>query len=325
MKKKKLVLYLLIIVGLLTGCSKKAVLKNGSTTAVKLKEAEISTNEYYETIKTNNISKLVDMIDHKLFDEKYPSNSAEKEAVEEQISQMKKNYDTEEAFLSILKQYFGMSSQKELEDMLKLEYKRKLAVLDYLQETLTDKEISNYYTNSISGEIKASHILITIDANDKSSEEEKQAADKDALNLAKSIIKRLNDGEDFNSLAKQYSKDTASAKNNGSLGYFQPQDMVEEFREAVKNLEVGKYSKEPVKTKYGYHIILKEDEKEKPALENVLDKIKETLANEKLNSSSTVYYKTLIEIRKSNEIEWGDDELKKEYDKLMDTLINQES
>ena len=97
--------------------------------------------------------------------------------------------------------------------------------------------------------------------------------------------------------------------------------MVEEFSDAVKNLKIDEYTEEPVKTKYGYHIILKTGEKEKPKLKDVKDKILETLREEKLNEDPTLYYKALVDIREEKNIKWKDHEIKKQYNKLMDQLI----
>lgn len=69
--------------------------------------------------------------------------------------------------------------------------------------------------------------------------------------------------------------------------------MVDEFFEAALALNVGEYSKEPVKSEYGYHIILKTAQKEKPTLESVKEEVIETLAEEKINSDDTLSYKML--------------------------------
>ena len=82
----------------------------------------------------------------------------------------------------------------------------------------------------------------------------------------KDLIKKLNDGEDFATLAKENSDDTGSAANGGDLGYFNKGEMVKEFEDAAYNLKVNEYTKEPVKTTYGYHIILKTGEKDKAKL-----------------------------------------------------------
>ena len=321
--KKKLGISICLISALIltvTGCGKKAELDDNKT-AVSLKGIKITATDYYNEIKTSNISKLVDMIDHQLFDEKYKSDDEENQAVKEQINQLKESYSDETTFLSVIQQYFGVNSEDELEDMLRLEYKRNEAVEEFVADNLTDKEIEEYYDKNIIGDIKASHILITPDVDSDATDEEKEKAEEKAKKKAERIIKKLDEGEDFAELAKEYSDDEATAKNGGDLDYFNTDDMDENFIEAVKDLENNEYTKEPVKTQYGYHIILKVDQKEKPELDDVKDTIKETLANNKLNNDSTLHYETLIDIREENNIKWNDDELEKQYNELMDQLL----
>ena len=325
--KKKLGISICLISALVltvTGCGKKAELDDNKT-AVSLKGIKITATDYYNEIKKSNISKLVDMIDHQLFDKKYESNDDEDQAVEEQINQLKENYSDETTFQSVIQQYFGVNSEDELEDMLRLEYKRNEAVEEFVADNLTDKEIEDYYDQNIIGDIKASHILITPDVDSDATDEEKEKAENKAKKEAERIIKKLDEGEDFAKLAEEYSDDEATAKNGGDLDYFNTDDMDENFMDAVKKLDNDEYTKEPVKTQYGYHIILKVDQKEKPKLKEVKDSIKETLANNKLNNNSTLHYETLMEIREENNIKWNDDELEKQYNELMDQLIKASS
>lgn len=316
---------LLAITTITTGCGKEAKLDD-NTTAVSLKGAKITATDYYNEIKTSNISKLVDIIDHQLFDEKYPSNDEEDKSVKEQINQIKETYGSNETmYLSAIQQYFGVSSEDELEEMLRLEYKRNEAVEDYIKDALSDKEIENYYNENIIGDIKASHILIKPDVDSDTTDEEKQKAENKAKKEAEKIIKKLKDGEDFAKLAKEYSDDTSTAKDGGNLGYFNTDDMDENFMDAVKKLNNNEYTKEPVKTQYGYHIILKVDQKDKPKLKEVKDDIKTTLANAKLDGNSTLHYQTLIDIREKNNIKWQDDKLEKQYNELMDQLLESAS
>ena len=312
---------LLAITTITTGCGKEAKLDD-NTTAVSLKGAKITATDYYNEIKTSNISKLVDIIDHQLFDEKYPSNDEEDKSVKEQINQIKETYGSNETmYLSAIQQYFGVSSEDELEEMLRLEYKRNEAVEDYIKDALSDREIENYYNENIIGDIKASHILIKPDVDSDATDEEKQKVENKAKKEAEKIIKKLKDGEDFAKLAKEYSDDTSTAKDGGNLGYFNTDDMDENFMDAVKKLNNNEYTKEPVKTQYGYHIILKVDQKDKPKLKEVKDDIKTTLANAKLDGNSTLHYQTLIDIREKNNIKWQDDKLEKQYNELMDQLL----
>lgn len=323
MKKKYILsicLMLAVVLGV-TGCGKKANLDDNKT-AVSLKNSKITATEYYNEIKKSNISKLVDMIDHELFDEKYKSDEEEDKSVKEQINQIKSSYEDEATFLNVIKQYFGVNSEKELEDMLRLEYKRNEAVEDYVKKDLSDKEIENYYNDNIYGDIKASHILVKPEVKSDATDTEKEKAEKKAKEEAKKIISKLNKGEDFAKLAKEYSDDTATVSKGGDLGYFNSDDMDENFWDAAKKLEKNTYSKEPVKSQYGYHIILKVDQKEKPKLKEVKEDIKSTLANAKLKNNSTLHYESLMKIREENKIKWNDDELEKQYNELMNQLLN---
>nr|AIE99801.1 parvulin-like peptidyl-prolyl isomerase (prsA) [uncultured marine thaumarchaeote KM3_11_E10] len=88
----------------------------------------------------------------------------------------------------------------------------------------------------MSNKIKCSHILV-----EKHSE-------------AISLLERIQKGEKFGKLAKEFSLDSGSAKRDGNLGYFGRGKMVKEFEKSAFDLQTGQIS-EPVKTQYGYHII----------------------------------------------------------------------
>lgn len=305
-----------------TGCGKTAKLKDGSESAVSVKKTEISTDEYYNSIKKENVSKLVDMIDHKILDKKYKTDSEEDKEVEAQIKQIKSNYSNdEEAYLDAIKQYFGVASEKELDEMLRLEYKRNKAIKDHVKNKLTESEIKKYYNDKISGDIKASHILIKVDVDANAPEQTKKTAEEKALKEAQKVIDLLKKGKSFKSLAKKYSDDESNKNDGGNLGYFSPDEMDENFAKAVKELDKGKYSLEPVKTQYGYHIILKVDEKKKASLKSVMNKIKETLTQQKIASDPALHYNALMEIREENNVKWNDNELKEAYNDLMNHLI----
>ncbi len=100
-----------------------------------------------------------------------------------------------------------------------------------------------------SGEqVRARHILISVAA------DASEADSALALAEAISITQRLRAGEDFATLAAQYSDDTGSAQQGGDLGFFSRGQMVSEFEEAAFSLPIGQIS-EPVKSQFGYHII----------------------------------------------------------------------
>jgi peptidyl-prolyl cis-trans isomerase C len=116
-------------------------------------------------------------------------------------------------------------------------------------------------------EYKARHILV----------------DKEAL--AKDIIAKLKKNPRlFDSLAKEYSKDPGSKGHGGELGWFDPRDMVPEFGAAVAKLAKGKFTLEPVKTQFGYHVILLEDTRTKqaPTFEQVKPQLAKQMQDQNL-------------------------------------------
>ena len=325
MKNKKIILglaALLVVASLTTGCGQKAELKNGSEVAVKIDGAKITADEYYNEIKDKNVSALIDMIDHELFDKKYGNTDEEKTTIKDQIETLKKQYGNDEkTYKAVLQQYFGVQTEDELEEILKLEYRRTEAVYDYIESHIKDKEIEKYYEKEVYGEVKASHILITPSVSENATSDEKETAEEEAEKLAKKIIKKLQNGEKFEDLAKEYSSDKSNSEKGGDLGYFDLSEMVKEFSDAVKNLEIDEYTTKPVKSQFGYHIIIKTGEKEKPKLKEVKKDIIETLRNQKLDEDEALYYQTLIDIREEKNITWKDDKIKKQYNKLMEQLL----
>jgi len=315
---------LLIVSLIMTGCGKEIEVKNGSKVAVSTKQEKYTATEYYNKIKEDSISTLVDLIDKDLLNKKYKATEEETKKIDDQIQQVK-DYAGGDAAKEkeVYQNYFGVDSEKELRAKLKLDYRRNQAAKDYVSDHLTDKEIKDYYKNNIYGQVKASHILISIDASEDSADEAKEEAEKKALEKAQKIIKKLNDGEKFEKLAKKNSDDKATSSKGGDLGFFDLDDMTENFSNAVKELKKGEYTKEPVKTEYGYHIILKTDEKEKAKLKDVKATIKEKLTEQKLNDNKGLYYEALKGFREEQKIKWNDSSLKKAYEKYVDNLVEQ--
>jgi peptidyl-prolyl cis-trans isomerase C len=115
-------------------------------------------------------------------------------------------------------------------------------------------------------EVHARHILVPTEAE------------------AKSIIAKLDHGADFATLAKKYSKDPAGAASGGDLGYFTHEKMVPAFADAAFALPVGSYSKAPVHTRFGWHVIKVEDRRisKPPTFEEVHGIITKIVAAEVL-------------------------------------------
>jgi len=102
---------------------------------------------------------------------------------------------------------------------------------------------------------------------------------------AKAIIAKLTKGAKFEDLAKADSQDPGSAKRGGELGWSLPGAYAPEFGAALKTLEKGKYTTTPVKTQFGYHVILLEDSRKAtniPKFESVKPQLSQQVAQENL-------------------------------------------
>lgn len=147
-------------------------------------------------------------------------------------------------------------------------------------EKITDAEAIDFAEKC--GLMAAKHILLSTMSEDGSthlSDEEKAAK----LSLARELIDRLNNGEDFDTLMNEYSEDPGSAAY--PMGYcFGTGEMVTEFENAVNELETGAYTDEPVESSFGYHIILKVPFDPEMVYTGQGVTIRQMAANEKFNS-----------------------------------------
>jgi peptidyl-prolyl cis-trans isomerase C len=132
---------------------------------------------------------------------------------------------------------------------------------NYIKNETKEEKIKTFYNNYLKSfqkykEANASHILV------KNNEE------------ARAIIKKINNKSKFSELAKTHSTGP-SGKNGGNLGWFGPGQMVKEFEQATFSLKKGEISQEPVKTKFGFHIIKLNDIRD--AKPKKLDEIKQNI------------------------------------------------
>ena len=316
--KKKLICILAVLL-LVTSCGKVPKLKNGDEAVVTMKDGDISVEELYSEMKEKYaLDMLITKIDTAILNNVYKTDDEEKNYIDKQLETIKYYYETYyksqyKSFQEYLTQN-GVESEDELKENIRLTYKRNKAVKDYVKSIITDKEIEKYYDEEIFGDISASHILIKPEYDDNASDEEKKEAEKKALKEAKEVISKLKKGEDFAELAKEYSDDSSNSKSGGKLADFNHGQMVEAFEDAAKELKVGSYTTTPVKTEFGYHIILKTAQKDKPALKEVKDDIISDLTDEKLKDDSTLEVTALVELRKKHKVEIQDKDIKKLYE-----------
>jgi peptidyl-prolyl cis-trans isomerase C len=167
----------------------------------------------------------------------------------------------------------------------------------HVVEATTPEEVKARYDKEIAGlpkqeEVHARHILV------KTEDE------------AKAVIADLDKGKDFAAIAKEKSQDS-NKDDGGDLGWFGPGRMVPEFEEAAFALEKGAYTKTPVKTQFGFHVIKVEEKRDAPPppFEQVQDQVKQLVMRDK--------YVALIDKAKADQkIEITDEALKKGYDEV---------
>lgn len=164
-------------------------------------------------------------------------------------------------------------------------------VEDQVAATITDEAVRARYDQEIAAqppvnEVRASHILV------------------DSEEKAREIIAQLDAGADFAELARANSSD-GSAQGGGDLGFFGPGRMVPEFETAAFALEVGQHTKEPVRSQFGWHIIIVTDKRPQtpPAFEQVAAQLRSLMLREK-------YLEQVEAVRAASQVEIVDPALK---------------
>jgi peptidyl-prolyl cis-trans isomerase C len=163
----------------------------------------------------------------------------------------------------------GLDKAPEVSDRIDLG-RQSILIEAFVQDYFKNNPISDAALNAeyeklkvqmTGAEYKARHILV-----------EKEAE-------AREIIARLKKNpKAFEALAREKSKDRGSKANGGDLGWFDPRGMVPEFGAAVSLLAKGKFTEEPVKSQFGYHVILLEDSRPQPV--HPLEQIKPALTQQ---------------------------------------------
>lgn len=200
------------------------------------------------------------------------------EELDHEFDRVKKRFGSELEFQMMLAQ-LNMS-----EDMIKGQLRSSLLVKKMMLPEIDvhEDDLKQYYEENKQfyeeeEQVKARHILVE-------TEEE-----------ANEIKQQLDQGADFEELAKEKSTDPGSKESGGDLGYFGRGEMVAEFEETAFSLAVGEISA-PVKSSYGYHIIKVEDYKEArtPTYDEIKNDIREDYIDRKVQERASTW---LSEIR----------------------------
>ena len=321
MKKIVKVMACTALVLTITGCKNKTTPANGGENVVSLSKAEfkITADELYETLKDKYATNyIIQEIDSTILNKEYETDDSANQYVENQIKIYKMMYGNSDSELLSALQNAGYKDLDEFKNTILISYKRDLATKNYIRENISEDKIKKYYEEKVYGDTTISHILVTIEATDTMTDEEKEEAQKKVDDKIKEIYDKLDSGTSFSDVAKEYSEDTATKDNGGRIGTFTKGEMTEkfnnEFEEAAMNLKVENYTRKAVKSSYGYHIIYKDGQKDKPALETVKQTIIDNLIDDAKSEDSKAEYKAMIKLREDYGLEFNDDTVKQQYE-----------
>lgn len=296
-----------VLVVILIWPDRIAKLENGLEPVASIDGLTVTAEDLYEDMKEiYSVNNLLDIIDNKILEEKYPETD---EMNTELNDQAEKYYNMYNQYYGYSKEEFltknGFGSERAFIEYLRLQYRRTQYTDDYIKEQITDKEIEKYYEDKVYGDINTKHILVKVSSS--ATDEEK----KEAENLAKEIITKLNEGKSFDEVKDEY-KDKITYEELGYKAY--NASLESAYMEAMQKLENNSYTKEPVQTSYGYHVIYRIDQKEKPALEDVKEEIITSLVSEHKSKDTSVQYKALDKMREDAKLKFTDTVLEKKYE-----------
>lgn len=259
----------------------------GNDVVVSTEYGDITKDDFYNEMKSLVGERVLEqLVIGQVLENNY---DVTEEELKERLKTEKEQYG--ESFELVLQQN-GLT-EEQFDDFVRLTILQEKAASDV---EVTDKEIKDYYEQG-KYELNARHILVH--------DEE----------TAKEVKEKLNKGEDFATLAKEYSQD-GSAESGGDLGWFTVGTMVPEFNDAAYKLKKDEIS-DIVQSDFGYHIIQLMDKREVenyPSLDEKKDEIKEAIAAQKGD-----YQGKMEELIKSAKVNVKDEDLKNTFDMYSST------
>lgn len=320
-----IIIVLLIVTIWLALCKQVPKTKKGEDIIASIKGYEVTADKLYAELKKDNGSTaLLNLIDTYIADKEVKFTKDDEDYVDNVIEYYKQYADyygvSFEEFLAQYAGISGVSTEEDFREIVKADYKKTLAVTNYIGKQLTKEEIQDYYDENYSETMTVKHILIEISD---------EVSDEDALEEAKDLIKQLNEVKDdkdklnetFKDLAYNHSSDSTYA-TEGLIENFSKKDVVEEFWNASYDLKDGEFTAEPVKTEYGYHVILKVSSSSQKKLKDVKDEVVKALAQSKLQNDSNLQSITWDELRKKYKFKINDSDMKKQYNETIDSYKN---
>ena len=310
------IVILLIINIVLIANGHKVKLSNGNEIIASVDGKDFVAEDLFDDLKDlYGSNSLLNLVDKFIVSKEIKDDSEARSKAKENLESIRSQYESAGYDWDTVLTQYGYENEDTLLEELMTSVKKEEIAKNYLKENLSDEEINKYYEDEVYGTYSAKHILIKPVTTDNMTDEEKNAAEEAAKNKAQEVINRLNNGEDFASLVKEYSEDEGSVDKEGLVENFTKGDVVDEFFNATAKLKDGEYTTEPVKSSYGYHVILRVSATEKKALKDIKDEVVEKIIEKKLDEDSSLYTKTWVEIRKKYNFTINDTKLKDTYEK----------
>ena len=275
-----------------------AELEDGTQPVVEINGEIITADDLYNELKQGSgLTALLNLIDNKILENMY---DVEDEAAEYAKNQSEYYYSIYESYYGYTKNEFldanGFADEDAFITYLKDDYVVQKYYQEYLENLLTDKEIEEYYDESVFGD-KTVNIYY-------SAEEE---------NDLESVRDALKDGATFDEIKSEYPEITATEL--GTVSFNSTPNYSDAFNEQLLALETDEYSRVFEDDTYGHVVMSVTSVADKPSLEDAKDGIVEVLSAEKNEEDENLYYKAFIELREENGIKFSDTSLQEQYEK----------
>lgn len=288
-----------------------ARLKYGEETIATVDGKAISTDYVYQKAKkSNGLSLVINEIDRLILDEMYTLTDEEKEEAKEEanyyIEYYKENGVSEEEFLS----NYGFANYDEFLSDIETNKKSNKYLYDFLEKKLEDGAVEKYYNENKDNieTYDSEHILVKISDT---------VTDEQALALANEIIGKLNEGKSFDEVVTEYG-DKIVHEELGFQG--KTSNLEQAYIDELVALQDGEYSKTPIQTSYGYHIVHR---LRTATQEDLRETIIETLASDLLTEDEKLTYKAFVELRKEKELKIYDEDISKQYEEYCEKIYEE--
>lgn len=260
---------------------------SSSSTVASYKGGSISQSEFYKELKKSDAgqSTLQNMIIADALEQQYGSKVTDKQ-VNAEYNKYKKQYGSQ--FKAVLQQ--NSLTEATFKKNIKTNLLTEVALKDL--DPVTEKEEKAAWKD-YEPAVTVQHILVENE------------------DTAKEVITKLDAGEDFAKLAKEYSTDTANKDDGGKLAAFDSTDtsLDSTFKEAAFKLKTGEYTKTPVKTQYGYHVIKMIKHPAKGTFKEHKKEIDESIYASKMQDQTTMQ-KVIGKVLKKADVSIKDSDLK---------------